>query len=61
MGDEQEKWRRALLKKLRGAAGVKARIDAGDGASLQRSQLAKGTASAVANLVARCVEAGLYL
>ena len=59
MGDEQEKWRRALLKKLRGAAGVKARIDAGDGASLQRSQLAKGTASAVANLVARCVEAGL--
>ena len=59
MGDEQEKWRRALLKKLRGAAGVKARIDAGDGASLQRSQLARGTASAVADLVARCVEAGL--
>ncbi len=59
MGEEQEKWRRALLKKLRGAAGVKARIDAGDGASLQRSQLAKGTASAVADLVARCVEAGL--
>ncbi len=59
MGDEREKWRRALLKKLRGAAGVKARVDAGGGASLQRSQLARGTASAVANLVARCVEAGL--
>ena len=54
--DADEKWRRALLKKLRSAAGVRARVAAGDAASLQRSQAPK--ADAVDALVARCEAAG---
>ena len=58
MGGEEEKWRRALLKKLRSAAGVKARIDAKD-QSLQKSQLGKGTATVLEDLTSQCVKAGL--
>lgn len=58
MGGDEEKWRRALLKKLRSAAGVKARIDAKD-QSLQKSQLGKGTAKGIEDLTRQCVEAGL--
>ena len=58
MGGDEEKWRRALLKKLRSAAGVKARIDAKD-QSLQKSQLGKGTAKGIEDLTSQCVKAGL--
>ena len=58
MGGDEEKWRRALLKKLRSAAGVKARIDAKD-QSLQKSQLGKGTAKGIEDLTRQCVKAGL--
>ena len=48
MGDDADaKWHRALLKKLRSAVAVKTRVDAGDAASLQKSQAGKGTKRAI--------------
>ena len=41
--DANKKWRKALVKKLRAAAAVKARVDVGDGATLQVAQRSKGS------------------
>ena len=60
MGDDADaKWHRALLKKLRSAVAVKTRVDAGDAASLQKSQAGKGTKRAIDDALRALKQAGL--
>ena len=60
MGDDADaKWHRALLKKLRSAVAVKTRVDAGDAASLQKSQAGKGTKRAIDDALHALKQAGL--
>jgi|AntAceMinimDraft_5_1070358.scaffolds.fasta_scaffold34562_2 hypothetical protein len=58
-GKDGGKWRKALLKKLRSAVGVKARIDGGDTASLQKTQVSKGQRKAIREILGSLKEAGL--
>jgi hypothetical protein len=53
------KWQKALLKKLRSAVGVKARIDGGDTKSLQKSQVSKGQRKTIREILSSLKEAGL--
>ena len=58
-GVDDDKWRRALLKKLRAAVAVKTRVDAGDASSLQKTQVGKGSKKAIDDVLAKLKAAGL--
>ena len=58
-GGDDDKWRRALLKKLRAAVAVKTRVDAGDASSLQKTQVGKGSKKAIDDVLAKLKAAGL--
>ena len=58
-GVDDDKWRRALLKKLRAAVAVKTRVDAGDASSPQKTQVGKGSKKAIDDVLAKLKAAGL--